>query len=1426
MDKTTALLLTLGLACCRASLAFTWQTATPASQGMDQTKLEQARDYALTGGGSGYIVRHGKLVFAWGSPTQRYDLKSSTKSIGVTALGLAMKDGKMEVNDKAATCHPTFGVPPSSNADTGWLDDITLFHLATQTAGFDKSGGYTALLFEPGTKWSYSDGGPNWLAECITLAYREDLSTLMFRRVFTPLGITSSDLTWRKNQYRDDTIDGIMRREFGSGISANVDALARIGYLYLLRGKWEGQQILPESFIDMARTRAPGVPGLPVVLPDKYPDASDHYGLLWWNNGDGTLTNVPTDAYWSWGMYDSHIVVFPGLDIVAARAGNYFGGSSHDGSGYAALKPFVEPIALSVLEPHPPSDLTAAAVSSSVIELGWRDNSRNEETFKIDRRPSGSDVWTRISETGPNVTSHTDSGLPPNALFYYQVKAWNAAGGNSAYSSVAAATTQASAGPGPYPKSPVITGIQWEPAANIRRAAEGSDNWPATWGDDDNLYTAYGDGWGFQTGGTKLSLGFAKVSGSATSLTGTDIPSPDEIAAGGGRSGKKASGILMVDGTLYIWVRNADNSGHHAQLAWSTDHGKNWTWAGWTFTEFGYCGFLNYGQNYGGVPSAHANHVYTYTPDGPDAYKNYDRYILMRVAKDQVKTKSAYEFFKGLDTNGNPVWTSDIGQRGGVFSHTGRCWRHGISYNAGLGRYLWWQRQQTDDGASYTSGLAIFDAPEPWGPWTTVFFTEPNEWDVDAGEHGNFPTKWMSSDGKTVNLVFSGNDAFNVRAATLSVSQSPEPPQAPGDLSVRPVSSSQLEVSWRDNSNNESRFKIDRRQSGTSAWDRLAEPGANTTRYTDSGLPAETKFYYQVKAHNSAGDSPYSNVGAATTPADLPAKPDGLNATPVSSTQIKLTWTDNSGNESGFRIERSLGSAVALTVSLKTYNGRDVTPTVETAGTANAFQTGALVVNDRADTWTSVPAALSGKTRLLTARDDREQSPTDNKYVVTVSGACTVYLPLDPRYSGAKLAWMDTAWTDSGMTCDSSALSGWTIWKREIANAGDITLGCDTAARDGVCYVFVGGAAWESIETAGENATSFTDAGLTADTTYAYRVAATNSAGVSDYSDTASATTQGSGLGKGGEWRYFKGTAAASDPADAWRRIAFDDSAWASGPGPIGYSDYGDPLGSELADMQGSYTCVFLRRTFALAGNPAGIAGLRCVADFDDAFIMWINGEEIARVNAPGAAGEALPHDAVASSNMNASWSNTFTGAAIPALNQTNVLAVQVFNRSLTSGDCLFDAALWWETTDLPAAEDADDNGMPDEWEAARLSELSEPSDRCDSADPDGDGLSNLEEWVCGSDPTTGSSLFDLDVACSPGGPVVRFTALAATGAGYAGYARYYTLEACSFATGAAWQPVPPHTNILGAGQTVTCVCTERGGVGSYRGRVWLESLE
>lgn len=344
-----------------------WSVASPAEVGMDEAKLQQARDYALTGGGSGIIVRGGYKVYSWGDQTARYDLKSTTKSIGGSALGLAIADNFVALPDFAQQYLPTIGIPPDQNAATGWLDQVTILQLATHTAGLDKTGGFIPLIYAPGTVWSYSDGGANWLADLLTQVYREDLSSLLFRRVFSRLGITSADLVWRSNLYRGDTLDGVKRRELASGISADVDAMARVGYLYLRDGLWAGERLLPTSFIDVVRRPSLLVSSLPVADPVSYPSASRHYGVLWFTNADGTLPGVPTDAYWSWGLLDSLIVVIPSLDIVAVRAGSGLGRTSWN-ADYSWIAPFITPIAQSVASVTVPNvvGLTQAAATAAI----------------------------------------------------------------------------------------------------------------------------------------------------------------------------------------------------------------------------------------------------------------------------------------------------------------------------------------------------------------------------------------------------------------------------------------------------------------------------------------------------------------------------------------------------------------------------------------------------------------------------------------------------------------------------------------------------------------------------------------------------------------------------------------------------------------------------------------------------------------------------------------------------------------------------------------------------------------------------------------------------------------------------------------------------------------------------------------------------
>jgi CubicO group peptidase (beta-lactamase class C family) len=644
-----------------------WETATPSELGLDASKLSQARDYALTGEGSGCIIYQGKLVMSWGDAAALYDLKSSSKSIGSSILGLAIKDGKVKLDDLAKSHHPGFGILPEENAKTGWIDKITLRMLANQTAGFEKQGGYQPLLFEPNTKWHYSDCGPNWLAECMTHAYQRDLNDIIWERVFTPIGIQKGEIKWRAHAYRPKEFEGVTRREFGSGFSANVQAMARFGYLYLREGWWQGEQILPPSFIQAIRNPDPVLAKLK-AYDKSHGEAAAHYSLLWWNNRDGTLDRVPRDAYWTWGLYDSLIVVVPSLDLVIARAGKSW--KRVEGGGhYDPLKPFLDPIADAV-----------KAGKSAAVKL-------------------------------------------------------------------------------PYPFSPVIQGIDWAPTNTIQRAAKGSDNWPLAWAGDDHLYTAYGDGHGFEPRvKEKLSLGLARVEDGPKDFNGFNLHSPTAESKGDGKYGRKASGMLSINGTLYLLVRNVSN----AQLAWSMDHGGTWTWADWKFTEsFGCPGFVSYGKDYAG---ARDGFVYLYSQDSDSAYERADRFVMARVPKEKLRERSAYEFFVRLDSTGQPVWSRNVNERGAVFTHAGSCYRSSMSYHAGLKRYLWCQTGAGND-TRFSGGFAIYDAPEPWGPWTVAYHSDT--WDVGPGESMHLPPKWFSADGSTIHLVFSGDDRFSVRAGKL-----------------------------------------------------------------------------------------------------------------------------------------------------------------------------------------------------------------------------------------------------------------------------------------------------------------------------------------------------------------------------------------------------------------------------------------------------------------------------------------------------------------------------------------------------------------------------------------------------------------------------------------------------------------------------------
>ncbi len=674
---------------------FEWQKTAPETEGMSSQKLDAARDVLSEKGTKTFlVVRNDKIVYEWYAPgfgpeKRHYTASMAKALVGGVSLMLALNDRRLGADDPACKYIPGWKGHPQKSK-------ITIRHLATHSSGiedaeqdnighfelpgwkgqfwkrdpdpFSVSRDKAPVIFEPGTKYAYSNPGMAMLSYAVTASLLgtkyADVRTLLRQRIMEPIGVR--DDQWSIGYGKTYKVDGLNLVGNWGGGDYTARAVARVGRLMLRKGNWQGRQLVDPEWVEEAVKYA-GTP-----LPDRPAgNPAPASGLGWWTNFDGVWPKVPRDAFAGAGAGNQVLLVVPSLDLIIVRNGSNLYDSS-----------------------------------------------------------KGEGFWGGIEQYVFNPVM------------------------------------EAIAGP-PYPPSPVIKGIVWAPAEEIIRQASGSDNWPITWADDDNQYTAYGDGWGFEPKTEKkLSLGLAKIIGSPPDFTGINIRTEAGERVGQGAAGAKASGMLMVDGVLYMLVRNTSNS----QLTWSTDYGKNWTWCDWKFTtSFGAPAFLNFGRNYAGALDGF---VYVYSHNSDSAYEPADEMVMARVPKNEIRNRSAYEFFKELGDSGCPIWTRNIDEGGAVFINPGKCYRSQISYNAGLKRYLWCQvlpSSKHPQGPRFQGGFGIYDASHPWGPWTTVYYTD--EWDVGPGETSSFPTKWISTDGRTCHLLFSGDDCFSVRKATLVVTQ-------------------------------------------------------------------------------------------------------------------------------------------------------------------------------------------------------------------------------------------------------------------------------------------------------------------------------------------------------------------------------------------------------------------------------------------------------------------------------------------------------------------------------------------------------------------------------------------------------------------------------------------------------------------------------
>lgn len=335
---------------------------------------------------------------------------------------------------------------------------------------------------------------------------------------------------------------------------------------------------------------------------------------------------------------------------------------------------------------------------------------------------------------------------------------------------VGANTAMVASAQSPYPPSSIISDIRWDDESTIFRMAAGSDNWPITWGDDDQLYTAFGDGWGFAPLlSSKAALGTARVTGNPPNIAAENLATLQSINA----SSHKATGMLMVDGVLYMWTRRDGG-----RLWKSMDRGGSWQNTGVTMelpnTDFHALHFLQFGANYAG---ARDSYVYVYGTAKTGTSDN--EIYLFRVAQagGAIENPTSYEYFAGISA-GEPIWSSSINDRAAILTDPNHSTRDArVVYHPYIQRYLLTYNDYNDQGF-----LGLMDAPEPWGPWTTVHYSV---WDQGYTFEYTFPQKWMfapTNSTARMYMVYSGtgsNDAFVVRGVSLTVATDmPLPPTA------------------------------------------------------------------------------------------------------------------------------------------------------------------------------------------------------------------------------------------------------------------------------------------------------------------------------------------------------------------------------------------------------------------------------------------------------------------------------------------------------------------------------------------------------------------------------------------------------------------------------------------------------------------------
>lgn len=480
-------------------------------------------------------------------------------------------------------------------------------------------------------------------------------------------------------------------------------------------------------------------------------------------------------------------------------------------SSYFATKmPAQAPAAATAVE--------AIAQSATRVGLHWADNSSNESGFTIQRQVNGSSIWSLLTTTSPNVTSYTDTTAQSGTQYSYRVVALNSVGDSTVSTAATATTPSLPAAPSLLSASVLTTTsiqLSWTDNADsetgflIERQQSGSSTWTT-------VTTAAADATSFTDTGLQASTSYAyRVS--AVNAAGTSAASNTATA----------STIIPVPAAPSALTATV-NSINQITLTW-TDNSNNET---------------------GFVVQRHAAGSSTWTVVATTAAN-------VTTLPDNALQPGTSYYYRVLAVNAGGYSVESNTASNTTFTPPAAPGNLSLTVLSSTSIKLAWADNSTNE-----TGFRIERQAAGSNTWGLVATTGSNATTfTDNGVQANTQYSYR---------IFAVNGASSAASNIATGSTLIVLPNAPTNLALTVQSCNAIGLSWSDNANNETGYKIERQAGdGTSndGWTVVTTTAADATSYSDATVSPSTQYAYRISAVNAAGASDLSNMVSGTTPA-------------------------------------------------------------------------------------------------------------------------------------------------------------------------------------------------------------------------------------------------------------------------------------------------------------------------------------------------------------------------------------------------------------------------------------------------------------------------------------------------------------------------------------------------------------------------------